>query len=110
MCIYNISLKGFTDNNAQAAIGGIVTFIIAVYISKLGVLAFLCRITKNRTQVLGYYACCGLVAVFGLMSILIVLVACPSETGYYWAFYANRAECPSQVSKRNLFKPQESEF
>lgn len=44
------------------------------------------------------------------MSILIVLVACPSETGYYWAFYANRAECPSQVSKRNLFKPQESEF
>lgn len=110
MCIYNDGLEKFTDNNAQAAIGGIVTFIIALYISKLGVLAFLCRITKNRTQVLGYYACCGLVAVFGLMSILIVLVACPSETGYYWAFFANRAECPSQVSKQNILNPQESIF
>jgi hypothetical protein len=75
-----------------------VTFIIALYISKIGVLAFLGRITKNRTQILGYYACCALVAIFGLMSVLIVTVGCSSPSGYYWAFYENSARCDSQVS------------
>jgi hypothetical protein len=81
----------------QASIAGVVTFIIALYISKIGVLAFLSRITKNRTQLLGYYACCALVAMFGIMSILIVTVGCSSPSGYYWAFYENSARCDSQV-------------
>jgi hypothetical protein len=84
--------------NPQASIAGVVTFIIALYISKIGVLAFLGRITKNRTQILGYYACCALVAIFGLMSVLIVTVGCSSPSGYYWAFYENSARCDSQVS------------
>jgi hypothetical protein len=83
----------------QASIGGVVTFIVALYISKIGVLAFLSRITKNRTQVLGYYAYCALVATFGVMSVLIVTVGCSSPSGYYWAFYENSARCDSQVSK-----------
>jgi len=64
----------------------------------MGVLVFLSRITKNRSQLLTYYACCALVAVFGIMSILVVTVQRPSRSGYYWAFYSNRATCPSQVS------------
>jgi hypothetical protein len=83
----------------QASIAGVVTFIIALYISKIGVLAFLGRITKNRTQILGYYACCALVAIFGVMSILIVTVGCSSPSGYYWAFYENSARCDSQVRR-----------
>jgi hypothetical protein len=83
----------------QASIAGVVTFIIALYTSKIGVLAFLSRITKNRTQVLGYYACCALVATFGVMSVLIVTVGCSSPSGYYWAFYENSVRCDSQVSK-----------
>jgi hypothetical protein len=87
-----------TLTSLQASIAGVVTFIIALYISKIGVLAFLSRITKNRTQLLDYYACCALVATFGVMSILIVTVGCSSPSGYYWAFYENSARCDSQVS------------
>ena len=76
------------------------TFTVALYISKIGVLAFLGRITKNRTQVLGYYVCCALVATFGVMSVLIVTVGCSSPSGYYWAFYENSARCDSQVSEK----------
>ncbi|KAM0705577.1 hypothetical protein Q7P35_006936 [Cladosporium inversicolor] len=79
-----------------ASIAGVVTFTVSLYISKIGVLAFLSRITKNRTQVLGYYACCALVATFGVMSVLIVIVGCYSPSGYYWAFYENSARCDSQ--------------
>jgi hypothetical protein len=86
-----------TLTSLQASIAGVVTFIIAVYISKIGVLAFLSRITKNRTQLLGYYACCALVATFGIMSVLTVTVGCSSPSGYYWAFYENSARCDPQV-------------
>jgi hypothetical protein len=92
----------------QASIGGVVTFIVALYISKIGVLAFLSRITKNRTQVLGYYACCALVATFGVMSVLIVTVGCSSPSGYYWAFYENSARCDSQVSKNPSLQQYET--
>ena len=84
----------------QASIAGVVTFIIALYISKIGILAFLSRITKNRARVLGYYACCALVATFGVMSVLIVTVGCSSPSGYYWAFYENSPRCDSQVSRK----------
>ena len=83
---------------SQASIAGAVTFTIALYISKIGVLAFLSRITKNKTQLLIYHACHLLVAVFGFISILVVTVDCPSPSSYYWAFFANRTACDSQVT------------
>lgn len=82
----------------KASIAGAITFILALYISKIGVLAFLSRITKNRSQLLAYYVCYVLVGVFGVMSILIVTVDCRSESGYYWSFSADRFSCPSKVS------------
>jgi len=79
-------------------VAGIVAFILALYTSKIGVLVFLSRITKNKSQLLSYYACCGLVTVFGVMSILVATVQCTTASGYYWAFYANRETCPSEAS------------
>ena len=70
-----------------------------MYISKIGVIAFLMRITKNRTQVIIYYACCFAITLLGFISILIVTAGCLSPSGYYWAFFANRSQCDTQVSK-----------
>jgi hypothetical protein len=72
---------------------------LALYVSKIGVLAFLSRVqakTRNRNQRLLYYACCVLMTAFGIVSILVVTVDCSSVSGYYWAFYDNKASCPSQ--------------
>ena len=71
-----------------------------MYISKIGVLAFLSRITKRKSQLYLYYACYLLVASFGIISILVVTVGCSWPSGYYWAFFANRSACDSQVSDR----------
>lgn len=73
-------------------------FIIALYISKIGVLAFLSRITKDRAQLRIYYACYWLVVAFGVISLLVVTVGCSWPSGYYWAFFANSIACDSQVS------------
>lgn len=84
---------------SQASITGVITFIIALYISKIGVLAFLSRITKDRAQLRIYYAGYWLVAVFGVISLFVVTVGCSWPSGYYWAFFANSIACDSQVSE-----------
>jgi hypothetical protein len=85
---------------SQASIAGVITFIIALYISKIGVLTFLSRITKKKSQLHIYYACYLLVAGFGIISILVVTVGCSWPSGYYWAFFANSRACDSQVSEQ----------
>jgi len=67
----------------QACVAGVVAFIIALYISKIGVLAFLSRITKKKTELNTYNACYLLVAAFGVVSIFVVTVDCSSPSGYY---------------------------
>lgn len=90
----------------QASIAGIVTFLIALYISKIGVLAFLGRITKQKSQLLGYATCSVLAIIFCIMSILIVTIDCPSASNFYWAFHLNRTSCPSQVNPPIPHPPQ----
>lgn len=81
------------------------TFLIALYTSKIGVLAFLGRITKQKSQLLGYYTCIILGVIFCIMSILIVTIDCPSSSTFYWAFHLNRTSCPSQVIPPPLLPP-----
>lgn len=73
-------------------------FTIALYLTKCATLAFLSRITKARLQILLYHIANGLVATIGIVSILIVSVACPSEA-FYYNFHDNQRilPCPSQV-------------
>lgn len=61
-------------------------------------MTFLGRITKAPRQILLYQIVNGVVATIGLVSILIVSVACPAET-YYWNFHDNKIylSCPSRV-------------
>jgi len=74
-----------------------ITFIVAMYLSKCAMLVFLARITKTSFQVRLYSICNIVVAAIGMMSVLIVTVGCPTTSTYYWAFHANRDSCPSQV-------------
>lgn len=72
-------------------------FLVALYLSKCAMLAFLSRITKTRHQIIFYHTCNAVVAVLGLASVLIATVNCPTVSGYYWAFSANQASCSNQV-------------
>ena len=61
-------------------------------------LAFLARITKTHSYIKIYHVLNGVVAALGLVTVLMVTVDCPSESGYYWAIHDNRLmSCPSQV-------------
>ncbi|KAK6394989.1 hypothetical protein LTR65_001178 [Meristemomyces frigidus] len=62
-------------------------------------LSFLSRITKTPYQIKLYFICNCFVATIGVVSALIATVGCPTESGYYWAFYANRSSCPSQTTR-----------
>ncbi|KYG42468.1 hypothetical protein M433DRAFT_7122 [Acidomyces richmondensis BFW] len=83
----------------MATIAGVISFIIALYVSKCAMLFFLCRITKTPAQIKLFRACNVIVAVLGVLSALIATIACPTNSGYYWAFYANRTSCPSQIGR-----------
>jgi hypothetical protein len=67
------------------------------------VAAFLLRLTKNTKQIwvhsIGIAAC----AAVGLASLLLVTIAMPFGSGYYWAFYQNTANCKIEVLR--LRKP-----
>ena len=91
-------MKTFWLMVSQASVAGTVLFTTALYLTKCATLTFLGRITKARTQIMFYYIVNGLVAAVGLVSVLVVSVACPSES-YYWNFHDNRVnlDCPSQV-------------
>ncbi|WPG98161.1 Hypothetical protein R9X50_00094700 [Acrodontium crateriforme] len=80
----------------EATIPGVITFIIALYLSKCAMLSFLARITMAKSQIRVYHIGNGIVGVAGIISVLIAVVGCPTESGYYWAFHANRNSCPSQ--------------
>lgn len=67
-----------------------------MYASKVAVLTFLARITKNKLQILAYRACATVVLAFGFMSVLIATVGCSSDSGYYWVFHDNQSTCPTQ--------------
>lgn len=81
-----------------------VTYIAALYLSKCAMLSFLSRITKTPYQIRLYLTCNAIVAALGVISALVPTVGCPTESGYYWAFYANRSSCPSQVCAVILLK------
>lgn len=76
------------------------TFVLALYLSKIAVLAFLARITKNKSQLVLYLACSVGFAAFAVASALVVTIGCPVKRDFYWAFAANADACPSQV--RNI--------
>lgn len=73
-------------------------FLVALYLSKCAMLAFLSRITKTPAQIMLYHICNGVVGLLGVISIITVLADCPTGSGYYWAFNLNAATCPSEVS------------
>lgn len=82
----------------QASLAGTVLFIVALYLTKCATLTFLGRITKAQKQIMFYYIMNGLIATAGLVSVLVVSLACPAEP-YYWNFHDNKVnlDCPSQV-------------
>ena len=89
-----------TDIPKQASIAGVVTFTIALYLSKCAMVAFLGRITKTHSRILFYQGVNGALAAIGFISILVVTVDCTPGSGYYWAIYDNRfAGCPTQVGR-----------
>jgi len=81
----------------EAAIFDIVTFTAALYLSKCAMLTFLSRVTKTPQQLRLYRSSNVVVAVLGIVSVIIAVVDCPTRD-FYWAFYANQAFCPNQVS------------
>ncbi|KAK0933468.1 hypothetical protein LTR29_014928 [Friedmanniomyces endolithicus] len=83
----------------EASVGGIVTFLFALYLSKCAMIFFLSRITKTPRQLRLFLACNVLTAVIGVASILLVTLGCPTESGYYWAMYENSRSCPSQSAR-----------
>ncbi|QIW98179.1 hypothetical protein AMS68_003697 [Peltaster fructicola] len=87
----------------SATIAGIITFTIALYLSKIAVLAFLARITKNKLHLNIYYACAGAFAVLCFISVLLVTVGCRSGSGLYWAFGDNTNTCPGQFGRWQAF-------
>ncbi|KAK3724870.1 hypothetical protein LTR37_000918 [Vermiconidia calcicola] len=83
-----------------ASVAGVVTFVVALYLSKCAMISFLGRITKTHSQVLLYKTCNVIVAVIGIVSLLAVTVDCPTGSGYYWAFRENKMlSCPSQSTR-----------
>ncbi|KAK5127064.1 hypothetical protein LTR85_008423 [Meristemomyces frigidus] len=82
-----------------ASVAGVVTFIVALYISKCAMLSFLSRITKTPYQIKLYFICNCFVATMGVISALIATVGCPAESGYYWAFHANKQSCSNQTAR-----------
>lgn len=66
--------------------------------SKCSVLAFLLRLTKDTKQVRLYRACIALFALICIASVLLVTVALPSNSGFYWDFFRNGDDCAMQVS------------
>ncbi|KAK5131889.1 hypothetical protein LTR08_000477 [Meristemomyces frigidus] len=83
----------------DASIAGVVTFIVALYVSKCAMLSFLTRITKMPVQIKLYHICNAVVAIIGVITALIATVGCPAPSGYYWAFHANAPSCPSQSAR-----------
>lgn len=75
------------------------TFKVALYLSKCAMLSFLSRITKTPSQIRLYNTCNAVIAVLGAVSVLIATLGCTTTSGYYWAFHANRASCPSQSAR-----------
>lgn len=77
----------------------VVLFLLALYLSKCAMVAFLSRITKTPSQIRLYHICNGFVGFVGLASIIIATASChvASASGYYWAFSENASTCPSQV-------------
>jgi hypothetical protein len=71
-----------------------------LYISKIGVLAFLSRITKKKTRLFPSYACYLLVAGLGVISTIVATGGCSWPSCYYWVFFANRTACDSQLSEK----------
>lgn len=87
-----------------ASLAGVVLFTVSLYLTKCATLTFVSRITKAKSQIVLYHSVNGLVATIGLVSVLIVSVACPPET-YYWNFHDNRVvlSCPSQSARWQAF-------
>ncbi|KAK0948269.1 hypothetical protein LTR29_000386 [Friedmanniomyces endolithicus] len=83
----------------EASVGGIVTFVFALYLSKCAMIFFLSRITKTPRQLRLFLACNVLTAVIGVGSILMVTLGCSTESGYYWAMYENSRSCPTQSAR-----------
>ncbi|KAK1073302.1 hypothetical protein LTR74_002011 [Friedmanniomyces endolithicus] len=83
----------------EASVGGIITFLFALYLSKCAMIFFLSRITKTPRQLRLFLACNVLTAVIGVASILMVTLGCPTESGYYWAMYENSRSCPTQSAR-----------
>ncbi|CZT22712.1 uncharacterized protein RCC_08417 [Ramularia collo-cygni] len=82
----------------QASVASIILFFIPLYLSKCAMLSFLGRITKTPSQILLYRTCNIVVAIFGVVSIVLVTAGCPTkpQSGWYWAFSNNASSCPSQ--------------
>ena len=75
----------------------VVTFVISLYLSKCTVVAFLLRLTKQKSQIMLYWISLGVVTAIGIASLLLVTIAWPMKSGYYWAFFLNDNSCTSQV-------------
>ncbi|KXT14632.1 hypothetical protein AC579_3690 [Pseudocercospora musae] len=85
----------------EASIAGIILFLLALYLSKCAMVAFLSRITKAPEQIRLYHICNGFVGLIGLASTIIATASChvSSASGYYWAFSDNVDTCPSQNAR-----------
>ncbi|EMC93284.1 hypothetical protein BAUCODRAFT_150636 [Baudoinia panamericana UAMH 10762] len=88
--------EGTISSLSEASIAGLVTFMMALYVSKCAMLFFLSRITKTPQQIRLFFICNIFTAVIGVISVLTAVAGCPTASGYYWAFHANRHSCPSQ--------------
>ncbi|KAH9814262.1 hypothetical protein Tdes44962_MAKER05699 [Teratosphaeria destructans] len=83
----------------EAVLAGVVTFILALYLSKCAMLCFLCRITKTPSQLKLFHICIAVIGTLGFISLFVASVGCRFDSGYYWAFYLNRTSCSSQGAR-----------
>lgn len=80
----------------------IVTYTIALYLSKCAVVTFLTRLTKQRSHIIMYNICQGIIAAAGIASVLLVTVSWPDYHNSYWWFSSASGACSPQVSPGSL--------